>query len=347
MDFSFLDNYPIYFVSSHGEYQLGDRDNEPAPRSFIVPPNVYIFEMSKVGEVCLASADKASWELCQGVNRKDFKKYFLKQGARPNLLKQNIFQNLTFYAPGDTIYTRYLKMGERTTDLRSNPADYRSFGFYKFNIDDPKFTYGEADGTMILFATLMNNLQRNGSTFTSTEAVINKVIQEDRPAFQGGIFFISSCGAHGCDDMRRLCKSKINTIATHQRQQDIDLMGFITNNSRIPNVRGARLDPTQSNFMPEEYYEASVVDPNNGEAEYMNNSRYAAAPVRYRTGVPKRVARPTTVPVARPTAVGARGNNKRTWCRKILGVITCGLIRGGRKSRKLRRRKHLTRKIRR
>ena len=26
MNTSFLDNYPIYFVSSHGEYQLGDRD---------------------------------------------------------------------------------------------------------------------------------------------------------------------------------------------------------------------------------------------------------------------------------------------------------------------------------
>jgi hypothetical protein len=326
MDTSFLDNYPIYFVSSHGEYQLGDRDDEPLANSFIVPPNVYIFEMSKVGEVCLASADEASWELCQGIHREDFKNYFLKRGARPNRLKNNIFQNLTFYAPGDTIYTRYLKMGERTTNLRSNPADYRSFGFYKFNIGDPRFTYGDGNGTMILFANLMRSLQRDGSTFTSTEEVINRVIQGDRPAFQGGIFFISSCGAHGCDDMRRLCKTKISAILAHQRQQDIDLMGLITNNSRVPSLRGVTLDRGQPNFMPDEYYEESVVDPNNGEETYMNNSRAASA-VRYRVGASKTPLRSRGVAAARLMAPVAKENNKRSWCQKMFGVLTCGLIK--------------------
>ena len=333
MDWSFLNTYPIYLVSSHGEYQLGDRDDEQMPASFIVPPKTYIFEMSTVGELCLTQADRATWELCQGMNRQAFIEYFLRtQGSSE--FKKSIFRNLTFYKPGDTIYTRYLKMGERTRGSRAGPADYESFGFYKFNVNDPRYTYGDGNGTLIMFANLMNTLQKNPNNFTSTEIVINRVRDEDRyPGFEfaGGIFFFTSCGAHGCDDnMTPLCMGKMNSIARLQNTQRLFLQTFGITSGGHGAGEGADVP------IPKRYH--NRVEQNNDHMQEWLEENNSGNPRHRRYA--ERVARRTT-----KKSAANRGKliDGVTTCQWFMGKLRCGFL-GGKRSRKMRRRKHFTRK---
>lgn len=331
MDWSFLNTYPIYMISSHGEYQLGDRDDEQMPASFIVPPKTYIFEMSTIGELCLTQADRDTWELCQGMNRQEFIDYFLHTRGT-SAIKKSIFRNLTFYKPGDLIYTRYLKMGERTTGSRAGPAAYESFGFYKFNRNDSKYTFGDGNGTLGMFATLMNNLQKNRNDFTSSEIVINRVREEDRyPGFEfaGGIFFFTSCGAHGCDDnMTPLCMGKMNSIARLQNRQRLFLQ-------TLGITSGAHGAGHSVNVNIPKRYHARVTDENSNMPEWMEEHfNGTARNQRYAERVKRRIVKKS----------GAnRGEliDGVSTCQWFMGKLRCGLL-GGKRSRKMRR--HSTKK---
>jgi hypothetical protein len=331
MDLSFLDTYPIYLISSHGEYQLGERDDEIEPMGFTVPPNVYIFEMSEIGELCLTDADKATWELCQGENRQDFINYFINNTGTEDL-KKRIFGNLTFYQPGDYIYTRYLKMGENTRDTRSGPASYGSFGFYKFNVNDPHFTYGDGNGTMPIFSNLMNILQASSDNFTSTRNVIGRVFKEDKPtpfhAFPGGIFFISSCGAHGCEDYQtQLCDNKMTLIAKNQRRQKLYLLS-----QGITSIAGpSTADEGKSRPLR---YTNRVTIANNKTGEWMSKNYGETARSRFaekRTGLK---------PSKRMGTSMGRFVHGRTRCQVIMGKLTCGLLGGRKHTRRAKKNRH-------
>ena len=331
MDWSFLYTYPIYLISSHGEYQLGERDDENEPMGFKVPPNVYIFEMSDIGDLCLTSGDRKTWELCQGVNRQEFIDYFLyngDDGTERDATKRSLFANLLFYKPGDYIYTRYLKMGENTRGTRSGPASYQSFGFYKFNINDPRFTYGDGNGTMPMFSSLMNILQASSDNFTSTKNVIGRVIKEDKPTpfhtFPGGIFFISSCGAHGCEDYKtKLCDDKYTIIAKHQRVQELFLLKH-----GIHSGVGASSEDKPRPLR----YNNRVTMPNNNTG-WMSASGETA---RSRFAE-KRAGLKTSKKMG--TFMG-RFVHGKTRCQVIMGHLTCGLLGGRKHTRRAKKNRH-------
>jgi hypothetical protein len=185
-----------------------------------------------------------------------------------------------------------------------------------------------------MFANLMNTLQKNPNNFTSTEIVINRVRDEDRyPGFEfaGGIFFFTSCGAHGCDDnMTPLCMGKMNSIARLQNTQRLFLQTFgITSGGHgagegadvpIPKRYHNRVE--QNNDHMQEWLEEN----NNGNPRHR---RYA-----------ERVARRTT-----KKSAANRGKliDGVTTCQWFMGKLRCGFL-GGKRSRKMRRRKHFTRK---
>lgn len=273
MDWSFLDTYPIYLVSSHGGYDIDEIDEGGEPREFVVPPNVYIFETGDIGENCMTNADDPTLHLTQGVNRKEFKQYFLNGKGRSEI-KKSIFRNLTFYKPGDSIYMRYISMGENIRNMRGT-SSYESFGFFKFNVDDPAMEPAVARARGAILHDLMHRLQSGGED-TNTKEVIDAVIEQSASPFPGGIFFMSSCGGHGCyKGMTSNCIRIIDIIAKRQIHQKLFLLS--ENGSGSTNagkVRRGRQGVMGSSATPSGV-NAGVTEDNKYMNVYMNNKSRA------------------------------------------------------------------------
>ena len=353
MDWSFLDTYPIYLVSSHGGYDIDEIDEGAEPREFIVPPNVYIFEMAEIGENCMTHVDDPTLHLTQGVNRKEFKDYFLKGTGRSEI-KKSIFRNLTFYKPGDSIYMRYISMGENTRNMRETSL-YENFGFFKFNVDDPAMEPAVARARGAILHDLMHRLQSGGED-TNTEEVINAVIAETPSPFPGGIFFMSSCGGHGCyDGMTTHCRRIIDIIAKRQNNQKLFLLS--ENGSGSTNagkVRRGRQGVMGSSAIPSGV-NAGITEDNKYMNVYMNNNSKAYTS-RERLKI-KKARNAFTEGTAKRALEGFRAQMeaahaaarqplppvKTTW-QKCSGWLCARRWKGGRKTRKLPRHTN-TRKV--
>ena len=156
-----MQNVPIYFASTHGEYDLdgmnGDKwvwdknamkieSNDIPIDTFIVPENSFVIEAADIGEITLNYIDDVLWKVLQGKYRQYFVSYLtgnppVKAINHPYHKKMiKLLRNITIYYPGDTVVSRNLILNSGIdTNLKEGPRieriRFRGMGFYKFNPD--------------------------------------------------------------------------------------------------------------------------------------------------------------------------------------------------------------------
>ena len=122
---------PIYFASTHGVYDLQVESVE----SIVVPPNTYIFEAASIGEATLTTIDEPLWDMIQ--NRREFAAYLSSDPSAKEEQKKQVFKNLVYYKPGDTIYKRTLIL---EPENEFNPQ----WSYYKFTDGSTILPFPEA-----------------------------------------------------------------------------------------------------------------------------------------------------------------------------------------------------------
>jgi len=122
---------PIYFASTHGVYDL----QSGAVEHIEVPPNTYIFEAASIGEATLTTIDQPLWDLIQ--NRREFAAYLSSDPSVKDEKKKQVFKNLVYYKPGDTIHKRKLIL---EPENEFNPQ----WSYYKFTDGSPVLPFPEA-----------------------------------------------------------------------------------------------------------------------------------------------------------------------------------------------------------
>ena len=126
---------PIFLCSTHGIYNVS-RDIQP----WVVPPNTYIFEAQRIGDLSLSDLDLPLWQIIQGKYRYVFLYYMLGLYGKISKTEtqfKSIIGNLLLYKPGDLIYERTLSIGGGGGRPHgyagpSNRIEYGNMGFYKF-----------------------------------------------------------------------------------------------------------------------------------------------------------------------------------------------------------------------
>ena len=309
--------------------------------------------MSEIGENCMTRADDSTLHLTQGVNRKEFKDSFL-YGKGRSKIKKSIFRNLTFYKPGDSIYMRYISMGENIRNMRETSA-FESFGFFKFNVDDPAMEPDVARARGAILPALMHRLQGAGeNTDTNTKEVIDTVIAETAAPFPGGIFFMSSCGGHGCfKGMTPNCIRIIDIIGKRQHEQKLFLLSEnVSDSTNVGKVRRGRQGVMGSSATPSGV-NAGIIEDNKGINLYMNNKSRAYTPAQrlkikkarnaFTEGTAKRALEGfrAQMEAAHAAARQPLPPSKTRW-QKCSGWLCGRGAKGGRKTRKVSRRKYFS-----
>jgi len=257
---------PIYIVSTHGMYDL----REGLPQTWTVPQNTYIFEAQTIGDTTLTTMDDPLWELCKASNRLDFFHYFV--GNRDYFMKNNklidganteLFRNLIFYKPGDTIYQRSLTIGGGSrlgkNTRQSERQKYYNMGFYKFGVhpkynqDPPTATTRPGPPTAIGgdIDRLRNHMIGNEAVTITNEFYVKSIregggytILDEHYKFEKDkskvrIFIFSSCAAVNCrkaettnaaiieaEYLAEACTKPLSIIENHQRNQNLNLMAM-------------------------------------------------------------------------------------------------------------------------
>lgn len=216
---SILKTAPIYLSDTHGYYSL---DNEPVP--WIVPENTLIFETQTITNFCLTSINQPLWVLA--TYRDLFTAYFLGDTAffeKRRLKKEKkyiqVFKNMTFYKPGDTIYQRTLSIGGGKGERRL----YSSMGFYAFDPSTKVHTMpgvGTRRSENEILSLLRNDLIENPD-----KTITNKYIVDQIPQDGPRIFIFSSCAEVLCDDYSsEICIKRILEIHKYQQLQAARLL---------------------------------------------------------------------------------------------------------------------------
>ena len=191
---AFLETAPIFFVSTHGAYQLKEYN-----RPFLVPENTIIIDTVDIGEACLTFIDKPLWNLMQGTNRAKLISYMKGIPDPTDSVKDQenylrIFNNIHIYFPGDPIYSRVLSIGP----TRRN--EYKNMGFFKFKVGDPANTFNNSrnvfkqsgDRTKIL-RSLERDLVLHDEKLINYEYMLQSPDRELTDS-RDRIFIFSSCG---------------------------------------------------------------------------------------------------------------------------------------------------------
>ena len=191
---AFLETAPIFFVSTHGAYQLKEYN-----RPFLVPENTIIIDTVDIGEACLTFIDKPLWNLMQGTNRAKLISYMKGIPDSTDSVKDQenylrIFNNIHIYFPGDPIYSRVLSIGP----TRRN--EYKNMGFFKFKVGDPANTFNNSrnvfkqsgNRTKIL-RSLERDLVLHGEKLINYEYILQSSDRELTDS-RDRIFIFSSCG---------------------------------------------------------------------------------------------------------------------------------------------------------
>ncbi|MEI8329972.1 MAG: hypothetical protein WCG14_08310 [Chlamydiia bacterium] len=191
---SFLETAPIFFVSTHGAYQLKEYN-----RPFLVPENTIIIDTVDIGEACLTYIDKPLWNLMQGTNRAKLISYMkgipdLTDSVKDQENYLRIFNNIHIYFPGDPIYSRVLSIGPTKRN------EYKNMGFFKFKVGDPANTFNnsrnvfkQSGNTTKILRSLERELVLHGEKLINYEYMLqsrDKELTDSRER----IFIFSSCG---------------------------------------------------------------------------------------------------------------------------------------------------------
>ena len=252
-EYTFLHVVPIYFASTHGSYNVGSY-----PKSFIVPPNTYIFETASISEVTFTAIDEPLWTLMAGQHRHHFLNYFMNNVpiTDKTLPYRNVFKNMHLYEPGDTMYIRDLSISAGLDEEivrgknqvkrkvhRSERLSYSTFGFFSFSPNSdlepsPKGGMKRPDATIKqlepLRDSLMNPSDKSKASITN-EDFIKKYIWNVYPeSKEGAIFIFSSCGSVQYQGGTKLDQLKadryVQQIERHQHNQDLKALskGYVT-----------------------------------------------------------------------------------------------------------------------
>ena len=208
-----LDTLPMYFVSTHGAYDVRDAeapDGSKVPwdieeETWIVPPGTHIFETMTMGDLCYTEIDQHLWRACQGVNRDKFLQFFLT-GKPPDEVWEMMFQQLYYYGPGSKITKRTLAIGggkrEEEGPGYEGPAReplrraYINMGFYAFPVGMPETVFpnvprGEHVARIRSMSAIRSAMIEDGDISHTSDEIIDLIKSAEGVA--GGIFVFSSC----------------------------------------------------------------------------------------------------------------------------------------------------------
>jgi hypothetical protein len=241
-----LDTLPIYFISTHGAYDVRDAeapDGSKVPwdveeETWIVPPGTHIFETMQMGDLCYTEIDQHLWAACQGINRDRFLQFFL-HGTPPDEVWEMMFQQLYYYGPGSRVAKRSLAIGggkrEEEGPAYAEPAReplrraYINMGFYAFPVgapanDFPDVPRGEPESRIRSMTGIRTAMIESDVTHTSDE-IVDLIKAAERVG--GGIFVFSSCAEiHKGDEraMQRTYRERIRLLEQIQADARRDMM---------------------------------------------------------------------------------------------------------------------------
>jgi hypothetical protein len=199
-----IDTCPLYFISTHGFYDMNMYESG-IPMVVTVPPNTIVIETTMIGSYCLFT-NLLSVIKKLLVDRNKFVEYLGGNPTDDPLLQKIILTALStcqFYLPGGTIANRILEGSGglyRTSEkMQSERTGYYSnMGFYKYTPENDKpekiFTeryselvsgaYGQVQGK----GFKVNN---SSIPFETFETIFQR-IEDFKDTFN--IIFFSSCG---------------------------------------------------------------------------------------------------------------------------------------------------------
>ena len=133
-----IDTCPIYYISTHGFYDM-EKYAQGTPMVATVPPNTIVIETSMIGEYCLFTNVLSIIKRLL-VDRTKFVEYLGGNSSDEPLAQKIVLTLLSscqFYLPGGTIPNRIL---EATGGVYRTPGrmesertgDYGNMGFYKY-----------------------------------------------------------------------------------------------------------------------------------------------------------------------------------------------------------------------
>jgi hypothetical protein len=241
-----LDTLPIYFVSTHGAYDIRDAeaaDGSKVPwnveeETWTVPPGTHIFETMAMGDLCYTEIDQHLWAACQGTNRDNFLRFFLT-GEPPDEVLEMMFQQLYYYGPGARVAKRQLAIGggkrEEEGPGYAGPAraplrrTYINMGFYAFPVGAPANVFpdmprGEPASRIRSMTGIRTAMIEDDVRHTSDEIVD---LIKAAEGVGGGIFVFSSCAEiHKGDEraMQRTYQQRIRILEEIQADGRRDMM---------------------------------------------------------------------------------------------------------------------------
>ena len=204
-----IDTGPLYFISTHGYYQMDKYIDGTVPIELKVPENTLVIETASISDYCLfTDFFKILGPLFN--NRARLLAYLA--GVPPEEdwpeVRRQIFEGLSkcyFYLPGGKIANRVLEMtggvyrnAESKTMQSERTGDYSLMGFYKYdaNNNPRKAIFKKRYDEMIsrAYGNVTNVGYRVNTSeipFETYETMFRR-INEDSADFK--IIFFSSCG---------------------------------------------------------------------------------------------------------------------------------------------------------
>lgn len=202
--FQEIDIAPLYFISTHGFYDM-NKYATGTPMVTTVPPNTIVIETSPIGEYCFfTNILTILGPLLK--DRSRLVKYLGGDSEEDPIIQKIILTALSscqFYLPGGTIANRILEATGgiyRTSDKMESErtGDYGTMGFYKYTVgnEEPEKIFTERYSKLVEGAYgdvkgVGTQVNTSSIPFETFETMFQR-INEFGDRFK--IIFFSSCG---------------------------------------------------------------------------------------------------------------------------------------------------------